>query len=181
MEKEKKKKIWTGQSWQPLPDHRGLEFRQYDGQRSYRFRHNSIVDMFGVMPEETAIRIMYQLRENRSKKEGYQTYKEMQEARVETAQVQAIVEKQERRRIINEEKFKDEHTVEAFWINTYWPTRKNMGSKHNNKTLVTHFEKYIQPILGKIPLKELRAANIQKMVNHMIENKKSEGTSTKCS
>lgn len=153
-------------SWEKLHGHKGIEFRQYGRERSYRFRqHPHPADALGVMPEETAIRIAGELRENRATGSGPQTWKEMQGAAAEKAQEAAIVEKKERKKVIAEEKFAQENTVASFWENVYWPQRSKRGSLKSNRAINYTFGKWVKPHIGDIPLQELTFTDIANMLD----------------
>lgn len=153
-------------SWEKLNGHRGIEYRQYGQERSYRFRqHPFPADALGVMPEATAIRIAGELRENRAKGAGPQSWKEMQGVSAEKAQEAAIVEKKERKRIIAEEKHAQANTVAAFWDNVYWPQRSKRGSEKSNKAINYTFQKWVKPHIGDIPLEELTFTDISNMLD----------------
>ncbi len=156
--------------WERLNGHKGIEYRQYGADRSYRFRqHPHGTDFFGVMPEERAIRIAGELRDNRATGSGPQSWKAMQGEKAEKRQEAAIVEKKERKRIIAEERFAQENTVGSFWDKAYWPHRSQTGSPHSNKSIGFMFEKWIRPALGKIPLQELTFTDIEKLLNGMAD------------
>lgn len=153
-------------SWEKLTGHKGIEFRQYGKERSYRFRqHPYGADALGVMPEAQAIRIAAELRENRSTGAGPQSYKEMQGTQAEKAQEAAIAEKKERKRILAEERHAQANTVGAFWDNVYWPQRSKRGSNESNKTINYTFQKWVKPNIGDIPLEELTFTDISNMLN----------------
>ena len=155
-------------SWEKLNGHKGIEFRQYGKDRSYRFRqHPYSADVLGVMEEATAIRISAELRENRSKVAGPQSFKEMNADHKEEAQKLAIVEKKERKRIIADEQFAQANTVASFWDNVYWPKRKTEGSEHNNKSILGVFNNHIRPIVGSITLQEVTFSKIDAVFQAM--------------
>ena len=148
-------------AWEKLHGHKGIEYRQYGRERSYRFRqHPHPADALGIMPEATAIRIAAELRENRASGAGPQSWKEMQSAQAEKAQEAAIVEKKERKRIIAEERHAQANTVAAFWKNVYWPQRSKRGSEKSNKAINYTFNKWVKPNIGDIPLEELTFTDI---------------------
>ncbi|SHN72355.1 tyrosine-type recombinase/integrase [Desulfovibrio litoralis] len=155
-------------SWEKLNGHKGIEFRQYGKDRSYRFRqHPYSADVLGVMEEATAIRISAELRENRSKEVGPQSFKEMNADNKEEAQKVAIVEKKERKRIIADEQFAQANTVGSFWDNVYWPKRKTEGSEHNNKSILGVFNNHIRPVVGNITLQEVTFSKIDEVFQAM--------------
>ena len=161
-------------AWEKLHGHKGIEFRQYGRERSYRFRqHPWPADALGVMPEATAIRIAAELRENRASGAGPQSWKEMQSAQAEKAQEVAITEKKERKKVIAEERFAQENTVAAFWENVYWPQRSKRGSEKSNKAINYTFGKWVKPHIGDIPLQELTFTDIA----NMLDVARSEGSS----
>ena len=155
-------------AWEKLSGHRGIEFRQYGRERSYRFRqHPFSADVLGVMDEERAIRIAAELRENRATGAGPQSWKEMQGERQEKAQEIAIVEKKERKRIIAEERLSQQNTVASFWDNVYWPQRSQRGNVRNNNSILYMFNKWVRPVIGDIPLQELTFSDVDAMLKKM--------------
>lgn len=156
------------EAWQKLSGHKGIEFRQYGRERSYRFRQHPFgADVLGVMDEPTAIRIAAELRENRAKEAGPQSWKDMQVSQAEQAQKAAIVETKERRRILAEERFAQENTVSAFWDRVYWPHRSQSGSVHNNQSILGVFNKWIRPQVGDLPLEELTFTHVDSLLKNM--------------
>lgn len=157
-------------SWEKLSGHKGIEYRQYGRERSYRFRqHPHPADFLGVMEEERAIRITAELRENRATGAGPQSYKEMQATQAEQAQHTNIVEKKERKRIIAEERLAQENTIGAFWDKVYWPKRSKEGSEHNNLSVLGVFNNHIRPVVGDIPLQELTFTQIGEVSQRMYD------------
>lgn len=153
-------------AWEKLSGHRGIEFRQYGRERSYRFRqHPYGADVLGVMDEATAIRIAAELRENRTTGAGPQTYKDMELAKAEAARKAAIVEVHERKKIIADERFAQENTVESFWDRVYWPERSSYGNPTNNKSILGSFNRWIRKTIGHIPLQELTSEDIKRMTD----------------
>ncbi len=158
----------TTVQWETLKGHAGLQFRRFGVELSFRFRQRQhAIDFLGVMPEERAIRIAGELRDNRATGAGPQTWKEMQAAQAEQAQHVAIVEKQERKRIIAEERLAQENTVGTFWDKVYWPHRSQTGSAHNNASILGIFNKWIRPTLGAVPLEELTFSDVDTALKAM--------------
>ena len=156
--------------WEKLNGHRGIEYRQYGRERSYRFRqHPYSADMLGVMDEEKAIRIAAQIRENRASGAGPQSFKEMEGEQAEQAQEKAIVERKERKRVIAAERFTQENTVGSFWDRVYWPQRSKTGSAHNNKSVLGVFKNHIRPVVGDIPLQEITFTQIGEVFQRMAD------------
>ena len=158
------------QPWVAHKNHAGLQYRVYNTERSYRFRQKIaskiVVDFLGTMPEEKAVRIAAELRENRSMGTGPQTWKEMQHVYAEQAQHAAIQEQKERKRILAETKQSLENTVAKFWDNVYWPHRSQSGSSHSREGVISAFNKWIRPQAGDIPLVDLTFTDVDKLLKN---------------
>ena len=167
----------TKVEWETLKGHAGLQFRRFGSELSFRFRQRQhAIDFLGVMPQEKAIRIAGELRDNRATGAGPQTWKDMQEDRAEQTIAAAIVEKKERKRVIAEERLAQENTVAAFWDKVYWPHRSESGSNHHNKNVRLSFDKWIRPALGDVVLEELTFSDVDKMLQGMRKQGKSDKT-----
>lgn len=163
--------------WETLKGHAGLQFRRFGNELSFRFRQRQhAIDFLGVMPQEKAIRIAGELRDNRSTGAGPQTWKDMQDTHAEQAIATAIVEKKERKRIIATERLALENTVGSFWDRVYWPHKSQLGSNAHNKNLSATFEKWIKPYIGSIALEELTFTDVDKVLQDMRKKGLSEKT-----
>jgi integrase len=168
------------QPWTAFKGHEGLAYRAYGNQKSFRFRMRvggkEVVDFFGVMSDEKAILIAAQLRQNRATGTGPQSFKEMEQREVSQVQAEheaqaaeAIVQREERRRILADEQFSQANTVGSFWDRDYWPQRSQSGSEHSNKSLVFLFDKWIRPVVGNIPLAALKYTDIDVIIKKMSD------------
>lgn len=167
----------TKVEWETLKGHAGLQFRRFGSELSFRFRQRQhAIDFLGVMPQEKAIRIAGELRDNRATGAGPQTWRDMQDDRAEQAVAVAITEKKERKRIIATERLALENTVGSFWDRVYWPHRSKSGSEHHNKNVRLTFEKWIRPAVGDVVLEELTFSDVDSMLQGMRDKGMSDKT-----
>lgn len=171
----------------------GLEYRDYgtDG-KSWRMRQmvagKSLQDFFGIMSEEEAAILASQLRYNRKNGVGPQSHKEMEaaeRARIQAealaAQAEAIQAQDEQKKLIQNEDFEKNSTVDKFWTETYWPYRvKPQGGRErnprSNATFLIIYNKYIKPFTGNTPIQEITFLDVQNILENMQQLGKSAQT-----
>ena len=164
--------------WQKLRGHAGLEYRQYNDAKSWRFRQSvagrAYTDAFGVMTEEQAILMAARLREARKLGVGPQTFQEIEEEIYEEKRVAKIKEEKERKQQIAADEFERANTIGKFWSNIYWPKRlKEEHNPRSNRTIECIFDLWIKPIVGNTSFQELTYLD----VGNMLENMKLKGKS----
>ena len=67
-------------------------------------------------------------------------------------------------------------TFEHFFTNTYFPICKTNKKPASYNAERVYFKKWIGPVLGKIPFKNIRPLNVEKMKKNMLNAKKSPRT-----
>lgn len=161
---------------------KGIELRDYgsDG-RSYRIREMLdgkpyLDSLVGLSLEEVLI-VRKTLHENRVNGAGPQTYKEMVEAKGQTAQLAAIEKDKEAKATIAQAYKAKNSTIAKYYEETYWPERqKRRGSHNQNRTVDGHFRNWIKPLVGDLPFAEFTYKDIDRITQAMREKGKSETT-----
>lgn len=160
-------------AWEKLRGHAGLEFREYEEGRVWRFRQmvagKAQTDNLGLMTEEEAAVIAAKLRHNRKIGAGPQTYKDMEAEALEVGRAERIEEEKERKRIIAEDEFTKSNTIDTFWTNVYWPKRKEKGSAHGNKSMEGVYRLWIKPVVGDVSLMDFTYLDVERMFKRMRE------------
>ena len=161
---------------------RGIFYRDYgkDG-RSYRLkemvRGKTYIDYLGMMPLEEILSIRTLLRENREQGISPLTYKEIQEAGKQQAQVVAIEKDQEEKAVIAEAFKEKNSTIARYYSETYWPERqKRRDNANHNRTVDGHFRNWLKPVVGNLPFSEFTYKHINQIIQCMREKGKTETT-----
>jgi integrase len=100
-----------------------------------------------------------ELKENRKIGQGPQTLAEKREILKEKKQAQAA----------HKERMEKENiTFGQYWNNTYFPTYKIGRKESTTRKGQEHFKNWIEPVIGKVPLKDIKPFAIEKIKKNIL-------------
>ena len=90
------------------------------------------------------------------------------------AEKREIAEKQKRKEKAKEEqKARESITFRQYFIDTYFPIAKMNKKPESYRKEEEHFNNWLEPVLGKMPLKDIYPLNLEKVKKNMLDAERS--------
>ena len=162
--------------WEKLQGEKGIYFRKgADGTRSYMLRTSYQGDrrdegLAGkTLAEVKEIQAILAANAERGTPPFF--YKDLENVLQETAVAAVVAEKQERKRLIAEDKKLRHSTVTQVWEGIYWPERlaNTKFSEKDSQSIDARWRRLIKPFFGEIPMPELKKEHFIEFVKQCRE------------
>jgi len=182
---DKNRGYTMAEKWQKS-DYPGIRFREHPTRKhgikkdryfviSYRLNGKRKDESIGWASKgwtlKKANKILSELQENHRNGSGYQTLKEKR-------QIENDKREAEQTRINQEEK--DNILFSDYFENTYKPVCKTSKKPESWRKEIEHFNNWLKPELGHIPLKKITAFNLEKVKKNMLDAGKAPRTLQYC-
>jgi integrase len=121
--------------------------------------------------EEKAALKLKEFQENLAKGEGPTTLKEEQALERERI-IQARIEAEqatEAQRLVAERQARENITVSKFWDDHYFPQAKRDKVAETIRAEERNFRNWIQPVIGEIPIREVKTSDIERIKNSLMD------------
>lgn len=161
---------------------RGVRYREHESRKhgvkldryfSIRYKLNGKGKEEGLgwgsegMSADEAYETLKEIKRNIKRAQGPQTLSEKREILHEEKQAEQIKKAQAK---------KDLKTFGQYFTNDYFPTYEIGRKKSTSRKAQEHFKNWIEPVIGNVPLKEIKPFYIERIKKNVLEAKKAPRT-----